>query len=207
MALKAKDDARELAAALSAEGSRPEKFGSMKAEALKYSFRFEQRLASVLSVLVYGRRSRLVGMGRESLIVDVIDVAGEPANDKCNLAQAQQAAAIARQLDRTSWAILTPYTNQRDAIKEKLARLKERVLTVHAAQGQEWDTVIYCAADSNWKSRFLNDSSKPDGQECLNTALSRVRRRLILILDRTHWEHRPDRHRQLLSRLIALSRR
>jgi superfamily I DNA/RNA helicase len=180
----------------------------MKIGALKYSFRFGPTLAEALSDFVYGE-GKLIGRRQGNLIVEIVHVAGEPENDKCNIAQAKQAAAIARQLAPNSWSILTPYTNQRDAIKEELAIFRERVFTVHAAQGQEWDTVIYCTADSNRNSRFLNETSnqygKPNqaGRECLNTALSRVRMRLILVLDRNHWENRPH---QLLSRLIALSR-
>jgi hypothetical protein len=187
-------------------GSRPVSFGKMRTASLKFSNRFGPELAALLSELVYGRH-RLRSAGPSTLIVEVLHAAKEPNGDKCNVAQAAQVATDARRLGQGSWAILTPYRNQRDQIKNVLnSRLADRVLTVAGSQGQEWDTVIFCTADSNKSSLFLNNSTQPQGEACLNTALSRVKRRLILVLDRSFWENRYDRNRQLLSRLIALSR-
>jgi len=205
-ALTVRRQVANMSAKLLKAGSRPKSFGEMQTASLKFSYRFGPGLAALLSELVYGRH-RLRSAGPSTLIVEVLHAAREPNGDKCNIAQAARVVAIARGLGQESWAILTPYRNQRDQIKNGLNhRLADRVLTVHGSQGQEWDTVIFCTADSNSKSLFLNNSTNPKGQACLNTALSRVKRRLILVLDRSFWENRYDRNRQLLSRLIALSR-
>ncbi len=204
-ALSVRHRVRDMASKLLEAGSRPKSFGEMRTASLKCSHRFGPGLAALLSELVYGR-SGLRSAGPSTLIVEVVHAAKEPKGDKCNIAQAARVAAIAQELGQGSWAILTPYRNQRDQIKNGLdTRLADRVLTVHGSQGQEWDTVIFCTADSNSKSLFLNNSTNPKGQACLNTALSRVKRRLVLVLDRGFWENRYDRNRQLLSRLIKIA--
>jgi ATP-dependent exoDNAse (exonuclease V) alpha subunit len=71
-------------------------------------------------------------------------------------------------------------------------------MTVNAAQGQEWDTVIFCATDCG-RNPFLTDSTIPQGNATLNTAISRAKSCLILVLDCNFWHQRP---RQLLSRLM-----
>ena len=186
-------------------GSRPVSFGEMRTASLKFSHRFGPELAALLSELVYGRH-RLRSAGPSTLIVEVLHAAKEPNGDKCNVAQAAQVAAVAQRLGQGSWAILTPYRNQRDQIKNVLnSRLADRVLTVAGSQGQEWDTVIFCTADSNSKSLFLNNSTNPKGEACLNTALSRVKRRLVLVLDKNFWENKHDGDKQLLSRLIKIA--
>lgn len=203
-ALQVRDQARDMASKLLKAGSRPRIFGEMTTAALKRSHRFGPELAKLLAELVYGKH-RLTSAGQHPLEVEVVHVASEPEGDKCNIAQAERVAAIARKLGQGSWAILTPYKNQRDQIKKGRAHLAERVLTVNGSQGQEWDTVIFCTADSNSKSLFLNNSTKPKGEACLNTALSRVKHRLILVLDRGLWENRYDRKQQMLSRLIQIA--
>jgi superfamily I DNA/RNA helicase len=98
--------------------------------------------------------------------------------------------------------VLTPYRNQATKVRNLLAGPnKDRVMTVHAAQGQEWDAVIFCASDCG-REPFLTDSNTIPGNATLNTAISRVKRRLILVLDREYWK---DSRHQILSRLIALA--
>ncbi|HBJ86221.1 MAG TPA: hypothetical protein DDZ88_20620 [Verrucomicrobiales bacterium] len=102
------------------------------------------------------------------------------------------------------FVILAPYTKQVRLIQHLVGHhLRDRVMTVHAAQGQEWDTVIFCATDCQHQYHpFLTDSTIPQGNATLNTAISRAQHNLILVLDGNYWSQRHDAPHQLLSRLM-----
>jgi superfamily I DNA and/or RNA helicase len=104
--------------------------------------------------------------------------------------------------------VLTPYKNQAAMIRSMLRARRGplqavEVLNTHRAQGREWDIVVFSAVDGSRPSCFpyFTDSRKDLGRVVINTTLSRVKRRLILVVERRFWTSKPD---QLLGRLAAL---
>lgn len=63
----------------------------------------------------------------------------------------------------------------------------DRVMTVHRSQGREWNTVFFSAVDTN-DMYFTNSAKRAShGLEVVNTAVSRAKRRLIIVCDAIYW--------------------
>ena len=81
---------------------------------------------------------------------------------------------------------------------------RDCVMTVHASQGREWDTVVFSVADNGVVSRdvpFRFTSSETEvGRRLVNTAVSRAKRRLVLVCDRDHWMQKEG---ELIGGLLA----
>ena len=113
-----------------------------------------------------------------------------------------ECAAISQYLeeyDPSDYAILTPYRNQVAALTSTLpaAARENRILTVHASQGREFDTLIYSVVDTS--DMYFVDSSKPIGKRVTNTAVSRARKKLVIACDCQFWRGQDG---QLISDLI-----
>ena len=94
-------------------------------------------------------------------------------------------------------AVLTPYSVQLSMIKRIVGRrYRDSVMTVHGSQGREWDTVVLSVADNGIESREVplrfTSSQTPIGKKVVNTAVSRAKRRLVLVCDREFWMSRQD---------------
>lgn len=177
---------------------------------LTKSFRFGQRLASLLDAHVY--RVGLIGNDAVDSKVKCIrcdphDVAGRQPRQ--NHAEVEEIMArlgrwwahMGNQGSFPSIAVLTPYRRQRDLIRRRLRQVygdhemvdHVEVLNTHTAQGREWDWVFVSAADTGrlqGNNPYFTDSLNPDGNALLNTTISRAKQRLVVFLDREYWEHR-----------------
>ena len=74
--------------------------------------------------------------------------------------------------------------------------------TVHGAQGREWDCVILSVVDTTNKWFTDSASSVSNGKKVINTAVSRAKRKLILVCDANYWKSRP---RQLIGKLLSIA--
>ena len=198
-----RDDPASLLNFLGGHPLRPPPFQIIVRRTLTTSYRFGPNLAQLLGELVYDEDDiRLTAANQnDDLQVQVVH---SPRSETANWTSEAQAQAILAQsrVQHGDFAVLAPYTNQVRRIREIVGHhLSDRVMTVNAAQGQEWDTVIFCVADCG-RNPFLTDSTIPQGNATLNTAISRAKRRLILVLDCKYWRQRRDAQRQLLSRLM-----
>ena len=100
-----------------------------------------------------------------------------------------------------NYVILTPYNKQRMLIAkmDKSLVRQEKLLTVHKSQGREWDTVIVSLADE--PPGYFTNSNREDGLHVLNTALSRAKKRLILVGDLARWR---NQQRQMIAGIIKI---
>lgn len=110
-------------------------------------------------------------------------------------------------------AVLTPYRNQVDELWRRLRSADFRnnpgfekvdVLTVHRAQGREWDTVFFSVSDTGrlqGNTPFLADTAEPKGRPVVNTAISRARKQLRFFLDDEFWRNCPSQD-SLLSGVV-----
>ena len=73
---------------------------------------------------------------------------------------------------------------------------------MHASQGREWDTLIFSPVDNSPGSLWFADSlsAKSRGKSIINTAVSRAKKQLVLVCDRSFWE---SNRNQLISQLIV----
>lgn len=101
-----------------------------------------------------------------------------------------------------SYTILAPYHMQIERLKKLMPGERGNILTVHRAQGMEWDTVILSVCDT--KDAYFVNSGLTIGKCVLNTAISRAKKRLVIVCDTDFWG---SERKQLISELIAQSTR
>ncbi|WP_299546603.1 AAA domain-containing protein [uncultured Helicobacter sp.] len=171
---------------------------------LTQTYRYGDNLAKLLDSYIY--KNHLQGRGKYTHLYCLnlanfkkIDSKMERTNPLeasfcCNLAK----DFIAKNLD---FAILTPFVNQRRLILETMPSLrhKECVLTIHTAQGQEFDYVIFSPVILHY---HLNDSTNQSALFALNVAISRAKKGIIIVCDKSYWLKFKG---QFLSDLIAIA--
>ena len=174
------------------EDAEPE-FESMAQGRLTTSHRFGANLADVLDRFVYsnGLRGSSQGGDLEILCIDAVCTSRE-GRDNRSEAEAVRDYLRSERPDPGDVAILTPYSVQLALIKKLVGRsYRDCAMTVHGSQGREWDTVVLSVADNGICSRdvpfrFTGSDSKV-GLRVINTAVSRAKRRLVLVCDREFW--------------------
>ena len=156
------------------------------------SHRFGSNLGEVLDRYVY--RNGMTGSGNGDLEMFYIDAKCESRENRDNSGEADAIADLLRREspDEASVCILTPYSVQCSMIKSRSPKkYSDSIMTVHGSQGREWDTVILSVADNGVLSRdvpFRFTSSGTDiGLKVINTAVSRAKKRLIMVCDREFW--------------------
>ncbi|MEF8729928.1 MAG: AAA domain-containing protein [Accumulibacter sp.] len=185
-------------------------FTRLNRSVLTRSFRFGPNLAGLLDRHVY--RNGLHGSAHNDTSIECISC--PPQYDAARTGRVNQgevdgvARAVEQWLNRNvadngSLAVLTPYVKQARALSKKLQRDfrghpsfgRVDVLTVHRAQGREWDTVFVSVSDtgnlgSKTHTPFLTDTNKPEGLLVMNTAISRAKKHLRIFLDDQFWRER-----------------
>ncbi len=161
---------------------------------LTRSFRFGDNLAVVLDECVY--KNGIEGISRNPLEIICIDTYCSKKVGRENEAEAQ---AIGKYLEDNpmgpeDFIILTPYKDQVSTIGKIFPGLKDNVTTVHKSQGREWDTVILSVADNRFVNegkefqlRFTSTLGDSSGLKVINTAVSRAKRRRVLVCDKEFW--------------------
>ena len=83
-----------------------------------------------------------------------------------------------------------------------MAGREENILTVHGSQGREWDTVLLSVVDT--QDKWFTDSNRleSNGKKLINTAVSRAKRKLILVCDAAYWEKQSS---QLIGHLLSIA--
>lgn len=192
----------ELFAQYQADG--PPKFDLLCKSDLLYTYRFGSKLADVLNLLVY-QNGFCSALPQADFVIEVLDAPRVPSEKKReNPAEADIINARLKSLASSDYCILAPYRNQIDLLRSLIpeAAKSERILTVHASQGREWDTVFLSVVDTS-DMYFMNSMRRElRGLEIINTAVSRARHRLIIACDRKFWEAKSD---QFICELVRLS--
>lgn len=100
------------------------------------------------------------------------------------------------------FAILAPYKNQVALLSKTMPTLSAagKIMTIHASQGREFHTVIISVTDTS--DKYFTDSNLSIGCALLNTAISRVKSNLILVLDCDYWI---IQKRQMIGALLRLA--
>lgn len=163
-------------------------FSSMQLFTLTATYRFGSELSTVLSKFVYPFPLSSMASSVSLFYVTCPRSAEDPNTSSVS---EQNACAVLQKFllqHGIDCAALTPYRKQLAKMISAApdAAAQERVLTVHASQGREWDIVLLSVVDG--KRKFFMNSSIEIGRHVLNTAISRTRRAIILLLDPSYWE-------------------
>ena len=183
---------------------RPEyTFDMLKYVRLLRTYRFGTKLARILDAHVYHTSGRFEGVARTSFEVLVLHGAKQPTDRKReSVAEAMEIRDYLQKAkpDEGSYIILAPYHMQIERLKKLMPSERSNILTVHRAQGMEWDTVILSVCDT--KDAYFVNSGLTVGKCVLNTAISRAKKRLVIVCDTNFWD---SERKQLISELIAQS--
>ena len=169
---------------------------------LTETHRFGKELADILDIHVY--KNGFKSVSETSTELYYIDVVSKTAsnNKRENIDEAKKIKQLIKKLDFDDYVILTPYVNQRKLLQKVCEN--DNIMTVHKSQGQEWDTVILSVTDRN--NMWFTDSTvaQKNGLEVINTALSRARKRIIIVCDYNCWIRKDN---QLITDMLRVSKK
>lgn len=177
-------------------------FNYLRKSDLKETHRFGENLAKVLDAYVYQNEFQSANREGETTIyyLNAPNRQSSP-NRRENYAEAAAIQQIVKNNKLKDFVILTPYKNQMAKIGILLPneRNNHLILTVHGSQGREWDTVILSVSDTSdkWFTDSQNRASK--GKNLINTAVSRAKKRLIIVCDYYYWI---KQNKQLITGLL-----
>lgn len=179
-------------------------FCDLQLNSLSITHRFGPGLSRVLSDFIYD--GALTSARANETDIRCIHAPSSPT-DK-NRTSESECTAIKALTDsvsfqETDFAILTPYKNQVALLSKSMPVLAAagKIMTIHASQGREFHTVILSVVDT--ANMFFTDSRNPIGRSVLNTAISRVKSDLILVLDYDYWR---TQKRQLIGQLLGVAK-
>lgn len=165
---------------------------------LTESHRFGRNMARVLDRFVYrnGMTGSPDGGDLEIVCIDAVCTSREGRENRTE-AEAIRDYLREEMPSPESVAVLTPYSVQLALLKRSVGRkYRDCVMTVHGSQGREWDTVILSVSDNGIASRDVplrfTSSRTSIGMKVINTAVSRAKRRLVLVCDRGFWMEREE---------------
>lgn len=174
---------------------------NVSVSALPETFRFGNNLATILDEFIYKNGFA----GRNEFDTEIIAIhAVRESSDTERRANTAEALAIKEYITEykpTNYVVMTPYKVQREILNTVLRGITnpDNVLTVHASQGREWDTVILSVVDRS--NPWFTDSTKPEGLCTMNTAISRAKKNIVIACNCDYWSGKSDK--QLIGRLIA----
>lgn len=176
-------------------------FQKMKLFSLDCTYRFGGELSTILADMVYTPAFHSAILeGTELLVLNAPHqrkLSGRFSNE--------EVTAILGFVEKnhpSNYAILTPYRAQRTQLLKYFE--DEDILTVHASQGREWDTVFLSVVDTTQKWFTNSKCQESRGKAVINTAVSRAKKRLIIVCDYDFWHDLDD---QLIGRLVQSARK
>lgn len=164
---------------------------------LRYTHRFGENLANILNEHVYRNGfASDSGKGETEIFYVHVDTPVPQfrnAMQKPTRESEPEALAIKQFIQMNGlndYAILTPYTNQVKLLSKMLTKERNegRILTVHGAQGKEWDNVLISVVDTDKKWFTDTKFAKTRGLHLINTAVSRAKRRVIIFCNYPFWK-------------------
>ncbi|PAF45052.1 AAA domain-containing protein [Helicobacter sp. 11S02596-1] len=149
---------------------------------LTKTHRYGDNLASILDKHIYKNGLRGVVGQTELFYVDSKREQGD--SDHISLNEAKNALNLVRAFWGSDYAVLTPFVKQRRQMIE-LGIPRDKVWTIHSSQGQEFDTVIFSPVCLHY---HLTNSQNIRALHALNVAISRIKKRLVIVCDYDFWK-------------------
>ncbi len=184
---------------------------------LSKTFRFGSPLSKILNQYIYQNEETPFHSANDAIETNLYYIhaplTAERKNKRDNIAEAN---AIKRFLNtypaESDVGILTAYKDQIYCLQKELCdsdviwQQPDKIFTVHATQGHEWDTVILSVSDDGSAEKFFTDTLRQDsgGAHVINTAVSRTKRNLIIVCNYNYWIRQEN---QLLTDLLKISKK
>ncbi len=167
------------------------KFEELSKSNLNTTFRFGNNLASILAGTVYSEKFHSANE-KINTSITTINAVKIPSGKK--RVSPLEVLAIRDYVNLYSdklgtYSVLTPYKMQLFELQKSLST-KTNCMTIHASQGQEWDTVIISAVDT-----FMSRDIK-----IINTAVSRAKKHLVIVCDAGEWKMHP---KYLIAKIVS----
>ena len=196
------DDVKNLYQSLYFNHNVPHKTIEMKQYKLLTTYRFSDSLATLLNDYhIYSKGFR--GLPNATTKLYFIDAKrSKPQNGRTSQAEAEVIIDYVKKHKSENIGIITPYVAQKEIIKNNIKTIGfpfENVLTVHRSQSKEWDTILFSVVDTNdkWFMDSLNEKS--GGKFIINTAVSRAKKKMIIVCDYNYWI---GQKKQLICKLL-----
>lgn len=179
---------------------------------LSKTFRYDSALTKILNSHVYKAGLTSANTSTTKLYYHTVSSSNNTGLKRVNTAEIEAICDIIQKHNPTGdIGIISPYKNQvfqiEKAIKNMKGPLRNKITsvsTVHRAQGREYDTVILSVSD-RVNNAWFTDSTQPRGQLCINVAVSRAKRTLIIVCDQS-WTWGVA-NKQLISDIISIAQK
>lgn len=172
--------------------------------ALKQTFRFGNSLAAILSESVY--TEGLEGNPKCDTEIFYINVKNNQlTKPRENIPECTAIKNYVKSHRESNIGIITPYKNQKTRLTQELNELidtDENIVTVHGSQGKEWETVLFSVVDTDNKWFTVSQNIKSNGLKVINTAVSRAKRKLIIVCNADFWQ---TQKQQLIKKLLSIA--
>ena len=177
--------------------------------------RFGQNLANVLGDIIY--QKKIISASENETEIIVIDASIDSfPKERGNIVRknGSEARKIARYIKNENpqdYIVLTPYNDQVSLLRNMDEIPCDHILTIHKSQGREWDTVIISICDGNacgeekaprFTSTLWNGGMV--GKRVINTALSRAKKKLVIVCDKDYWE---DKNGELIGEIAKIAKK
>ncbi|WP_257875395.1 AAA domain-containing protein [Helicobacter sp. 12S02232-10] len=149
---------------------------------LTKTHRYGDNLARILDGHIYKNGLRGTKLQTELFYVDSKREPKDKTHTSIN--EAKNALELVQTFWGSDYAVLTPFVKQRRQMIE-VGIPREKVWTIHSSQGQEFDTVIFSPVCLHY---HLTNSSNIKALYALNVAISRIKKRLIIVCDYDFWK-------------------
>lgn len=157
---------------------------------LTTTHRYGNNIAQVLDKHVYHNGLKGVGLPTEIYYIDStnfgLNYQYNPQDNRNENIGEANAIAILIQTLMDEYAILTPFKDQQKLLISKHIP-KHSVFTIHKSQGKEFDTIIFSPVKF---SKYMTDSYNKAALFALNVAVSRLKKKLIVVCDYYFWIHK-----------------
>lgn len=164
---------------------------------LTKTHRYGDNLAQILDGHIY--KNGLRGIDEHTELFYVDSRSSTKDEKHINVSEAKSALELSRVLSNTDYAIITPFVKQRKYMIE-IGIPRDRVWTIHSSQGQEFDTVVFSPVMLHY---HLTDSYNFRALHALNVAVSRIKKRLIVVCDVEFWKMQQG---QFLKNILDVSK-
>lgn len=155
------------------------KFEKLSKINLNTTYRFGPKLANILRGIVYSDAFHSANKNNPTDITTVNAVRIPTNKPRVSPLEVQAIYDYVELYgkDLKSFSVLTPYKKQLFELQYVLPR-ETNCMTIHASQGQEWDTVIVSTVD-----KFMAKDVR-----LINTAVSRAKKHLVVVCDAEEWK-------------------
>lgn len=178
----------------------PPAFTVLQNYTLTCTYRFGSAISNILSGYVYDTKFHSAFPDGTQLLV--LHAPHGVSSNRISLEEIDVVAQYLAENPLDDFAILSPYRNQVAQFAKRFPSLarESRTLTVHASQGREWNTVFFSVSDTTHMWLTNSRLGKSKGLQVINTAVSRAKKRLILVCDYDCWSRR---NTQLIGQLVS----